>query len=129
MTTLPLSMSRIQHHPRITHPENLRTILGLTLGWYQFDTSKSLDRSHLEEPEMEDTFKLVPEPIPSISKSTVYERVLDEFLAGPDASARVMIPKKKPSTVHQGLLKVSRSDPRFSSITVVRRGESTYLKK
>jgi hypothetical protein len=78
---------------------------------------------------MDAKYKLVPEAIPPISKSTLYEQILGDFLGGKVASVRVDVPSKKPSTVLQGLLKVKRTDRKFASIGVVRRGETIYLKK
>lgn len=74
-------------------------------------------------------YKLIPEEIPAISKSTVYENILDEFLKSKSKSVRVEVVKKKPSTVHQGLLKMKRSNASFATVFVVRRGDSIYLKK
>lgn len=78
---------------------------------------------------METKYKLVPKAIPAISKSTVYQNILDDFLKGKDKSCQVLVPKRKPSTVHQGLLKVKRANPDYSSVSVVRRGDEIYLRK
>jgi len=77
---------------------------------------------------VEPKFRLVPEEIPAISKATVYERIFDEFIAGKASTARVEY-NKKPATLHQGLLKAKRQIPRFSQVSVVRRGDAIYLKK
>jgi hypothetical protein len=76
-----------------------------------------------------DSYKLIPEPIPPISKAAVYEDAMDDFLKRKDASCRVLMEKKKPSTIHQGLLKAKRLNPRFAGIAIVRRGDAIYLKK
>ncbi|MBE0475813.1 MAG: hypothetical protein IBX62_01765 [Coriobacteriia bacterium] len=78
---------------------------------------------------MDAKYKLIPEDIPPISKATVYEKVLDDFLGSKNASVRVEVPKKKPATIHQGLLKAKRMNGRFAQVSVVRRGETIYLKK
>lgn len=78
---------------------------------------------------MDAKYKLIPEPIPPITKATVYENVLDDFLKGKNATVRVEVPKKKPATIHQGLLKTKRLNSRFSPVSVVRRGEALYLRK
>ncbi len=78
---------------------------------------------------MEGKYKLIPEEIPPISKATVYEKVMEDFLNGKDATCRVEIPKKKPSTIHQGLLKTKRLNGRFAAVSVVRRGDAIYLRK
>jgi hypothetical protein len=78
---------------------------------------------------MESRYRLIPEEIPPIAKATVYEKLMDDFLKGRSASSRVEIPKKKPSTVHQGLLKTKRINARFADIGIVRRGDSIYLRK
>ncbi len=78
---------------------------------------------------MENKYKLIPEDIPPITKSTVYEKLMDEFMNGKNASVRVEMPKKRPSTVHQGLLKTKRLNQKFAGIQVVRRGDAIYLKK
>ncbi len=82
-----------------------------------------------EEMLVETKYRLIPEEIPPISKATVYENVMDDFLRGKDKSCRVEIPKKKPSTVHQGLLKTKRINAKFAGISVVRRGDTIYLRK
>lgn len=78
---------------------------------------------------MEDKYRLIPEDIPPISKATVYEKVMDDFLKSKNTSVRVEIPKKKPSTIHQGLLKTKRVNVRFANVGVVRRGDAIYLRK
>jgi hypothetical protein len=78
---------------------------------------------------VEGKYRLIPEEIPPISKATVYENVMDDFLRGKDKACRVEVPKKKPSTIHQGLLKTKRLNPRFANLGIVRRGESIYLRK
>jgi hypothetical protein len=78
---------------------------------------------------VENKYKLIPEEIPPISKATVYEKVMDDFLKSKDGSCRVEIPKKKPSTIHQGLLKTKRLNPRFAGVGVVRRADAIYLRK
>lgn len=74
-------------------------------------------------------YKLIPEAIPPIAKAVVYEAALDDFLGSKDGSVRVLMEKKKPSTIHQGLLKAKRLNPRFASVGIVRRGDVIYLKK
>jgi hypothetical protein len=59
----------------------------------------------------------------------MYEKVMEDFLGGKSASCRVEIPSKKPSTIHQGLLKTKRVNGRFAQISVVRRGDAIYLRK
>jgi hypothetical protein len=78
---------------------------------------------------MAEAYKLIPEVIPAISKAVVYEHALDDFLGGKDKSVRVVMDKKKPSTIHQGLLKTKRLNPRFAGIGIVRRGDAIYLRK
>ncbi len=78
---------------------------------------------------MDEKYRLIPEEIPPISKTTVYEKIMEEFSKGKSASVRVEIPKKKLSTIHQGLLKMKRVTPSFASISVVRRGDTIYLRK
>ncbi len=78
---------------------------------------------------MESKYRLIPEEIPPIAKATVYETLMDDFLKGKSATSRVEIAKKKPSTIHQGLLKTKRINAKFGSIGIVRRGDSIYLRK
>lgn len=79
---------------------------------------------------MKGDYKLIPEPIPAISKATVYEDIIEDFMGQKNCpSARVEIAKKKPATVHQGLLKAKRLNPKLSPVSVVRRGDAIYLKK
>ena len=78
---------------------------------------------------MESIYRLIAEEVPPIAKATVYEKLMDDFLKGRSASSRVEIPKKKPSTIHQGLLKTKRVNPRFTGVGIVRRRDSIYLKK
>lgn len=92
--------------------------------WFLVDTGQQL-----QEAFMEAKYRLIPEDIPPISKATVYEKVLNEFLGSKDKSARVEVPKKKPATIHQGLLKAKRMNSRFGPLSVVRRQEVIYLKK
>lgn len=77
---------------------------------------------------MDAKFRLIPEEIPPISKSTVYEKMFEEFLGGKAASCRVEY-GKKPATIHQGLLKVKRANAQFAPVKVVRRGDAVYLTK
>lgn len=78
---------------------------------------------------MESRYRLIPEEIPSVSKATVYNDVIEDFLKSGEPSARVEMPKRKPSTLHQGLLKAKRLNPKYASVSVVRRGDTVYLKK
>jgi hypothetical protein len=78
---------------------------------------------------MDSRYRLIPEEIPAISKATVYNDVMEDFLKRKDPAARVEMAKKKPSTIHQGLLKAKRLNPAFASVSVVRRGDSIYLRK
>lgn len=79
---------------------------------------------------MESKYKLIPEEIPAITKATVYERIIEDFMATKNCpSARVEIPKKKPATIHQGLLKAKRQNAKLAPVSIVRRGEAIYLKK
>ena len=57
---------------------------------------------------MESRYRLIPEEIPAISKATVYNDVMEDFLKRDNPTARVEMDKKKPSTIHQGLLKAKR---------------------
>lgn len=77
---------------------------------------------------MEAKYRLVPEEIPPISKSAVYEKMLDDFMTGQAACCRVEY-GRKPATLHQGLLKVRRSQPGYQAVQIVRRGDAIYLKK
>lgn len=76
-----------------------------------------------------DKFRLIPEEVPAISKSTLYQKMLEEFSAGRAESCRVECAKKRPATIHQGLLKAKRNNAAFAPVQIVRRGEAVYLKK
>lgn len=71
-------------------------------------------------------YELVPEAIPPIAST--YQQIIEEFLAGSEASVRVVM-DRKPGTVLQGLLKAKRANGRFSAVSVVRRGETIYLRR
>lgn len=74
-------------------------------------------------------YRLIEEDIPRIAKVTLYDSVLTDFLGSRAASVRVDIPKRKPATVYQGLLKAKQKNPKFLAVGVVRRGDAIYLKK
>lgn len=74
-------------------------------------------------------YRLVPQDVPPIVKVTLYERILEEFLASKHTSVRVDVPKKKPSTIHQSLLKAKKANERFDGLAVVRRRDTIYLRR
>lgn len=74
-------------------------------------------------------FKLIPEAVPAVSRATVYVEAMREFSKSKLASARIVIEGKKPSTVHQGLLKVKRLNPEFAAVRIMRRGDDVYLSR
>jgi hypothetical protein len=78
---------------------------------------------------VEQTFKLIPEAVPSVARATVYVDAMREFSKSKIASVRVEIPGKKPSTVHQGLLKAKRLNPELASVRVMRRADDVYLSR
>jgi len=73
-------------------------------------------------------YRLIPEDIPSIMRVATYNRILEDFLASNTQAVRVDIPRKKPSTIYQGLLKAKRGNGRFASVSVVRRKDTVYLR-
>ncbi len=74
-------------------------------------------------------YKLTPCEIPAVNKATVYEDVAKDFMASKSPSCRVDIAKKKPATIHQGLLKLKRNNREYASVRIVRRGDQVFLAK
>lgn len=73
-------------------------------------------------------YRLIPEPVPSKARSSIYLLILQEFAASKEGSVRVAI-DRKPATVHLGLTKAKQTDPKFKGISVLRRKDTIYLKK
>lgn len=73
-------------------------------------------------------YRLIPGEIPAIMRAAVYHQILEDFLSSKDTSVRVEVPKKKPSTIYQGLLKAKRGNNRFADIAVVRRKDEIFLR-
>ncbi|MBA4370134.1 MAG: hypothetical protein C0418_00960 [Coriobacteriaceae bacterium] len=77
---------------------------------------------------MSDEYRLVPGPIPTTKRATVYAQILQDFLAGKAQTARVEM-RRKPTTLYIGLNNARKTDDRFASITVHQRGGEIWLKR
>lgn len=77
-------------------------------------------------PRRKATFSLVPEKVPPRgARTSLYDRVVSDFLAEKHESARVVIDGRKPASVRLSLKKaVDRSGAKLG---VVARGSETYL--
>lgn len=69
-------------------------------------------------------FKLVSKAVPQVQKAVIYDDILKAFLKKSDGSVLV-VAKKKPATLHQGLMKAKRAGD--YAVKVARRGDEVYL--
>lgn len=73
-------------------------------------------------------FDLIPEEIPAIRKSSIYETILDTFLDTGKSPVRVKVADRTSSTITQGLIKAKSKDSKYRTVDIVRRGDSVWLK-
>ena len=71
-------------------------------------------------------FELIPQPVPSRQRASIYKEILSEFIASGERSVLVAGTDRKPVTLLQGLRKALESEE-IASVRVVQRGQDIYL--
>jgi hypothetical protein len=71
-------------------------------------------------------FELVPQPVPTRQRASIYKEILGEFLASGERSVLVTGTERKPVTLLQGLRKALEVDG-AQGLKVVQRGQGVYL--
>jgi len=73
-------------------------------------------------------FKLIPQPLPTRMRSSLYREIVTEFIQSGMQSALVADTERKPATLVQGLRKVLKAQG-HTDIKVVQRHSDVYLVK
>lgn len=73
-------------------------------------------------------FELVPQPVPTRQRASIYKEIVSEFLASGERSVLVTGTERKPVTLLQGLRKALEIDG-APGVRVVQRGQGVYLVK
>lgn len=71
-------------------------------------------------------FELVPQPVPTRQRASIYKEILSEFLNSGESSVLVTGTERKPVTLLQGLRKALEVDG-AQGVKVVQRGQGVYL--
>lgn len=73
------------------------------------------------------TYKLVAEEVPASTRGggSIWAEIVSEFVKTKSSSARVEVPHRKSSTIHQGLIKAAKDAG--TGVSVVKRGGAIYL--
>lgn len=71
-------------------------------------------------------FELIPKPVPTRQRASIYKEILNEFLASGERSVLVAGTDRKPVTLLQGLRKALDNEE-MAPVRVVQRGEDIYL--
>jgi hypothetical protein len=73
-------------------------------------------------------YELVPQPVPTRQRASIYKEIVAEFLASGETSVLVAGTERKPITLLQGLRKAIEVDGR-TDVKVVQRGHEVFLVK
>jgi hypothetical protein len=73
-------------------------------------------------------YELVPQPVPTRQRASIYKEIVTEFLASGEKSVLVAGTERKPITLLQGLRKAIEVDGR-TDVKVVQRGHEVFLVK
>jgi hypothetical protein len=73
-------------------------------------------------------YELVPQPVPTRQRASIYKEIVTEFLASGEKSVLVAGTERKPITLLQGLRKAIEVDGR-TGVKVVQRGHEVFLVK
>lgn len=71
-------------------------------------------------------FTLIPQPLPTRTRSSLYREIVSEFVEKGMQSALVADTERKPATLVQGLRKVLKAEG-YEDIKVVQRLSEVYL--
>lgn len=71
-------------------------------------------------------FKLIPQPLPTRMRSSLYREIVSEFVQSGMQSALVADTERKPATLVQGLRKVLKAEG-HKDIKVIQRLSDVYL--
>ncbi len=73
-------------------------------------------------------YELIPRPVPTRRRASIYKEIIAEFIASGHDSAQVVCPDRKPVTLLQGLRKAVVAED-LPELKVVQRGSDIYLVK